>query len=105
VKIKKSTPLESSRRRGSTKERYEDFFRRLRHQITKKIKPRDIADMNKHGMQEQETAAGKVIGDSLTFRALVESSDPAPWATVIKTVTPEGRRLITPVIVLTGTSL
>ena len=77
--MKSSTLLESSRKRGSTKEKYEDFFRRLRHQIeVKKIKPENIANIDEHGMQEQETIARKVIGDSLTNKALVQSSDPTP---------------------------
>ena len=97
--------LESARKRGSTKERYEDFFRRLRYQIESKgIKQHGITNMDEHGMQEQETIAGTVIGDSLTGRALVESPNSTTWVTVIEAVTAEARRL-TPVVIFTGASL
>jgi 4-hydroxybenzoate polyprenyltransferase len=105
VKTKKSVLLERSRTRGSTRERYEDFFGRLRTQIdTKKIAPCNIANMDEHGMQEVETRSGTVIGDSLTNRAVVTAPDSTNWVTVIEAITAEGRRL-TPAIVFTGASL
>jgi len=55
-------------------------------------------------MQEQETNKGKVIGESLTSKAYVASSDGTTWVTVIKAITVEGRRL-TPVVIFTGASL
>jgi len=60
--------------------------------------------MDEHGMQEQETIARTVIGDSLTGRALIESPNNTTWVTVIEAVTAEARRL-TPVVIFTGASL
>ena len=105
IKTKKSVLLERSRTRGSTKATYEDFYNRLDFQLrSKRILPRNITNMDEHGMQEVETTAGTVIGDSLTNRSLITSPDRAPWVSVIEAVTVEGRRL-TPAIVFTGASL
>ncbi|KAK3364933.1 hypothetical protein B0T24DRAFT_712305 [Lasiosphaeria ovina] len=58
--MKNSASLESSRVRGSTREAYEDFYKRQAFQIKdKKVKPANIANMDEHGMQELETRAGK----------------------------------------------
>jgi len=96
--MKLGTLLESSRVRSPTRERFEKFYKDLRQFIAdKNIKPRYITNMDEHEIQEQETAAGKVIGDSLTARALVQSSDPTPWVTIIEAVTVKARRL-TPVV-------
>jgi len=66
--------LESAQKRSSTKECYEDFFRQLRYQIKSKgIKQHSITNIDEHGIQEQETIARTVIGDSLTGRALIKS--------------------------------
>lgn len=106
VKIKTSRSLDQERRRGSTKEAYEDFFHRLKYQIdSKNIPPRHISNVDEHGMQEAEsTEGGKVIGDSLTSRAYKQTSKATTWVSVIESVTAEGRRL-TPVVVFTGASL
>jgi len=75
VKTKKGVLLDTERKRGSTRAAYEDFYARLRHQInTKDIPPSRITNIDEHGMQEGETEAGTVIGDSLTPKALVTSS-------------------------------
>lgn len=51
VKMKNSALLESSRVRGSTREPYEDFYKRLAFQIKdKKVKPANIANLDEHGM-------------------------------------------------------
>jgi len=55
-------------------------------------------------MQEGETEAGTVIGDSLIPRALVTSSEGTTWVSIIEAVTVEGVKL-TPVVVFTGASL
>jgi len=55
-------------------------------------------------MQEVETTAETVIGDSLTNRSLITSPDRISWVSVIEAVTVEGRRLM-PAIVFTGASL
>ena len=76
VRTKNSTLLESARIRRSTREAYKDFYSRLRYQINSKgIIPKNIANIDEHGIQELETRADKVIGDALTKQALVESSD------------------------------
>lgn len=105
VKMKGSSLLDAERKKGSTKAKYEDFYARLKHQIeSKNIPPCHIAHMDEHGMQETETAAGSVIGDSLTSRALVQSGKTTTWASVLEAGTAVGIRL-TPVVVLTGASL
>ncbi|KAK0714450.1 hypothetical protein B0T21DRAFT_375905 [Apiosordaria backusii] len=43
-----------------------------------------MANMDEHGMQELEARAGKVIGDALTKKALVKSSDATTWVSVIE---------------------
>lgn len=48
--------------------------------------------MDKHGIQEGEAAPGIVIGDALTPRALVKSSDDTTWVSIMETVTADGRR-------------
>jgi Tc5 transposase DNA-binding domain/helix-turn-helix, Psq domain len=105
IHTKGSTLLDSARTRGSTREAYEDFYARLGTQIREKgILPRNITNMDEHGMQELETYAGTVIGTILTKRALVTSSDATTWVSVIEAGTAEGKRL-TPVVIFTGTSL
>jgi 4-hydroxybenzoate polyprenyltransferase len=76
IKAKPGIPVKSARARGSTRTTYEDFYARLQHQLqSKSITPRNITNMDGHGMQEVETRAGTVLGDSLTPRALLTSSD------------------------------
>lgn len=105
VKTKKSALLESSRTKGSTREAYQAFYRRLEFHIRdKNIIPANIANVDEHGMQEMETTAGTVIGSSLTRRAYTTSSDTTTWVTVIECGTAEGVRL-SPTIVFTGASL
>ena len=105
VKMKKSSPLELSRTKGSTKEAFEAFYTLLDAQIKeKKIIPANIANMDEHGMQELESDGGKVIGTDLTNRAYVTSSDDTTWVSVLECGTAEGRRL-SPCIVFTGASL
>jgi len=60
--------------------------------------------MDEHGMQEGETEAGTVIGDSLTPKALVTSSKGTTWVSIIEAATAEGIKL-TPVVIFTGASL
>jgi 4-hydroxybenzoate polyprenyltransferase len=84
VHTKNSTLLDSARVYGSTRDAYEDFYGRLKYQLdSKTIRPKNMANMDEHGMQELETRAGKVIGTSLTKEALVESSDDTTWVSVI----------------------
>ena len=94
VKTKQRYLLEVARKRGSTKAAYEDFFERLCHQITtKNIGPLHITNMDEHGIQELETNTGTVIGDSLTSKSLIVSSEPSNWVFVIEAVRTEGVRL------------
>jgi hypothetical protein len=106
VKTKNSTSLDQERRKGSTKEVYEDFFKRLKYQIdSKNIPARYIANVDEHGIQETETAKhNRVISDSKTGKAYKEGAKSTPWITVIESVTADGRRL-TPAVVFTGASL
>ena len=105
VKAKKSALLESSRTKGSTREAYQDFYARLEFHIRdKSIAPKNMANVDEHGMQELETRAGTVIGSSLTRRAYTTSSDATVWVTVIECGTAEGVRL-SPTIIFTGASL
>jgi len=51
LKMKPGIPLESSRVRGSTRERFENFFKDLRQFIAdKNIKPRHITNMDEHSI-------------------------------------------------------
>jgi len=106
VRVKNSRPLDQERRRGSTKEVWEDFFARLKYQIdVKDVLPRYLANVDEHGMQELETTENcKLIGDSLTSRTYKETPKATAWVSVIETITADGQRL-TPVIVFTGASL
>jgi len=105
VHTKNSAPLESARVRGSTKEAYEDFFQRLDQKIkSRNIKPANIANMDEHGMQEMETATGKVIGSAFTNRTYIQILEGTTWVSVIECGTVEGKRL-SPVVVFTGASL
>lgn len=105
IKSKPSDQLERERARGSTRPAFEQFFDLLERLVAeKKIEPRNIANMDEHGVQEGESKAGKVIGDSIASRAYVTSSDATTWVSIIECGTAEGRRL-TPCVVFTGASL
>lgn len=105
VKIKPSHLLERARARGSTRQAYESFFDLLEQKLERwKILPRHIANMDEHGVQEGESAAGKVLGTSLSNRTYVTSSDATAWVTIIECGTAEGHRL-TPCLIFTGASL
>jgi hypothetical protein len=57
VRVKNSRPLDQERRRGSTKEAWEDYFARLKYQMdTKDVPARYIANVDEYGMRELETA-------------------------------------------------
>jgi len=105
VKTKPLILLERERVPGSTRTKYEDFFHRLGEQLrVKNIKPCNVVNVDEHGMQETETTASTVIGDSLTDHSVVTGPDNTTWVSIIEAVTAEGRRL-TPVIIFTGASL
>jgi hypothetical protein len=105
INMKNSDLLERARARGSTRHAYEAFFDLLERQIKeKKILPRNIANMDEHGLQEGESATGRVIGSSLTKRTYVTGSDATNWVSIIECGTAQGHRL-KPCIIFTGESL
>jgi 4-hydroxybenzoate polyprenyltransferase len=105
VKIKRSSKLEKTRVRGSTRETFERFFDLLERQVKAyNIKVANIANIDEHGIQESESRSRKVLGTSLTNRAYLTTSDVTTWVSIIEYGTTEGIRL-TPLIIFTGTSL
>ena len=105
IRTKISSPLESARARGSTKEAFTTFFDHLEAQIRDKaIIPANIANMDEHGLQELESRDGKVLGSALTKKAYVTTTDATTWVSIIECGTAKGKRL-TPCIVFTGASL
>lgn len=91
--------------KGSTEEAYQDFFRRLKEQLdSKHILSQNIANINKHGMQEMETVGRTVISDAITSRAFIKTSDDTTWVFVIKCTTVKPRRL-TLIVIFTSASL
>ena len=75
MKTKPSAPLDTARTSGSTKAAYKDFYQRLKTQLnTKNIPPQNITNMDKHSIQEVQTRAKTVIGDSAINKSLITSS-------------------------------
>jgi hypothetical protein len=105
VRIKPSDHLERARARGSTREAYNAFFDRLERYVKEKnILPKNLSNIDEHGLREGESRAGKVLGTSLTPRSYVTSSDATAWVTVIECGTAEGVRL-PPCVILQGEDL
>jgi hypothetical protein len=103
--MKNSSLLEAERVRGSTRDVYEKNFRLYKEKLDEfNIIPTNIANIDEHGMQELETRATKVIGNSLTTKTYRRSSGVTTWVSIIECGTIEGKRLH-PAIVFTRASL
>ncbi|UPK99848.1 hypothetical protein LCI18_010783 [Fusarium solani-melongenae] len=105
IKMKTGRSVEHLRARATTKERVDDFYRRLGTQITKKgVPPGLIFNVDETGVAEGETQARRVIGTSLTRYSYVQESDSRTWVLILESVSAAGRRL-TPVVIFTGKTL
>lgn len=105
VKMKNTIPIEATRTNEATPERIRRFFIALAQEIDKKaVPPERIYNIDEHSLTEGKTKAGKVIGNSLTRRAIVAESDNRTWVLVIEAVSAVGRRL-KPVVIFSGINL
>ena len=87
------------------REAFTKFFDLLEVVIRdKKILPRNITNIDEHGLQEGESRAGIVLGTSLTRRAYVTASDSTNWVSILECGTATGKRL-TPCVVFQGQHL
>ncbi|GKU09088.1 unnamed protein product, partial [Fusarium langsethiae] len=103
--MKPSTPLEAARSKSTTPEIIRRFYEILAATARKLKVSRDrMHNMDEHGMEEGHTKSGRVLGSSLSRRAIVTASDNRNWSSVIESGNAEGR-ILTPTMIFQGKSL
>ncbi len=86
----------------STREAFEEFFDLLETKVKERnILSHNLANIDKHGLQEGESRTAKVLGIEATKCMYVTASNTINWVTIIEYGTTEGLHL-TPYIIFTG---
>ncbi|RFN45154.1 hypothetical protein FIE12Z_10606 [Fusarium flagelliforme] len=100
-----TTYIEATRSIYATPGTLRPFYGTLSQQMKElDVPPARLHNMDEHGMREGYTKSGKMIGTSLTHRALTSECDNRNWVSVLESISAIGRRT-TPTVVFGGNSL
>lgn len=103
--MKPSRVIDAARKRAVTKESLKEYYDGFSWVINeKRITRRNIYNVDETGMQLGETKGGTVAGTVMNSMSERIQSDCSTWASVIESVSADGRRL-TPCVVFTGENL
>ncbi|RYP61907.1 hypothetical protein DL771_009962 [Monosporascus sp. 5C6A] len=93
ISLKDSRALESSRAKESKPQRIATFYESLGREINKKrIKPKNIINLDENGVQEGESSTGKVLGSVLRKGAEVKKSESTTWVSILEATPKKNNR-------------